>query len=98
MRIYTGFVLLAGVLALSLSTAVPAAAELFTCHDQPGQVLYSYEGTPDSYRSRANRHSRVRGSRAYGSADYSAHTRYHRAGSTPANHSRSRRYWHKRAQ
>ncbi len=98
MRIYTGFGLLGSVLTLSFAMAAPAAAEMFTCHDKPGQVLYSYEGTPDSYRSRGKHYSHVSSSRAYGGTDYSAHTRYYRAGSTPATHSRARRYWHKRAQ
>lgn len=79
MRIGTvGCGLLAATLALGLSAA-PAAAEMFTCHDQPGQVLYSYSGTPSDYRSR--NYSRRRSTN-----DYAAQTRRYRAGSSHATY------------
>jgi len=78
-----GYGLLAGALALGLSAA-PAAAEMFTCHDQPGQVLYSYNGTPSDYRSRNY-------SRRRSTDDYAAQTRRYRAGSSRASYYRSQR-------
>ena len=89
MRIYKGLGVLAGVAALSLAAMAPASAEFFSCHDKPGQLLYSYNGTPDGFRSHSN-YSRARSSRAYGSTDYAAHTRYYRAGSSPATYNRYR--------
>ena len=83
-----GYGLLAGSLALALSAA-PAAAELFTCHDRPGQVLYSYSGTPSDYHGRQN----YSYSRRRYTEDYAAHTRYYRAGSSHASFYRSRRSW-----
>jgi hypothetical protein len=80
-----GYGLLAAILALGLSVA-PAAAEMFTCHDKPGQVLYSYSGTPSEYRGR--NYSRWRQSDGY-----SARTRYYRAGSSHAAYYGSRRSW-----
>jgi DNA topoisomerase IB len=91
MRIYKGLSVLVGVAALSLTVVAPASAEFFSCRDKPGQLLYSYNGTPDSYRSH-NPHSRASAYRSYGSSEYSAHTRYYRAGSSHATDYRSQRY------
>jgi hypothetical protein len=86
MRIGTfGGGLLVGTLALSLSAA-PASAEMFTCHDKPGQVLYSYKGTPSDYRGRNYSRRRT-------TDDYAAHTRYYRADSSHASYYGSRRSW-----
>jgi hypothetical protein len=99
MRIDKGLAVLAGALALSLAAAAPASAEMFTCHDKPGQVLYSYNGSPDSYRSHSpNRRSygygRASGSQAYGSA---TQTRYYRAGSSQrASYFDRQRSWNDR--
>jgi hypothetical protein len=92
MRILSGFGLLAAISALTLGAVAPASAEMFTCHDKPGQVLYSYSGTPDSYRSRRN-YSRAGDSSYASTTDYAAHTRYYRAGSSRATYYRSQRYW-----
>lgn len=42
-----------GLLALA-AAASPASAELFNCHQKPGQVLYSYNGSPANYGSRSS--------------------------------------------
>jgi DNA topoisomerase IB len=91
MRIDTGFALLAGVLALTLGAVAPASAEFFGCHDKPGQLLYSYSGTPRSYHSHHS-YSRDSAYRSSGTTDdYAAHTRYYRAGSSRATNYRSQR-------
>jgi hypothetical protein len=41
------------VLALTLGASAPASAELFNCHQRPGQVLYSYSGSPGQYSGRS---------------------------------------------
>ena len=41
-------------LALTLGASAPASAELFTCHQRPGQVLYSYGGSPTQYGNRSS--------------------------------------------
>ena len=91
MRIDKGLGVLAGVAALSLVSVAPASAEFFSCRDKPGQVLYSYDGTPDSYRSHRPSSSSS-AYRSYGSNEYSAHTRYYRAGASHATYNRSQRY------
>lgn len=80
-----GLLMLVGVL-LAVSS-IPAAAEYFSCNDRPGQVLYSYTGTPDQYIRRQRR--------------YSAPRSYRRHYSRAARHSRrayygSTRYWNGR--
>ena len=90
MRIDKGLVLLAGIAALSLAAVAPASAEFFSCHDKPGQLLYSYNGTPDSYRSRHNYSPTSSSYRAYGSTDYAAPTHNYRAGSSGATYDRYR--------
>ncbi len=78
-----GFGLLAGVLALSVITS--ASAEMFTCHDRPGQVLAVYNGSPSGYGS----HSYSRRS----SSDYSAQS-YRRSDQRHATYfAASRHYW-----
>jgi hypothetical protein len=98
MRILSAFGLLAAILVLTLAAATPASAEFFGCQDKPGQVLAVYNGTPGSYHSR-NNYSRAY--RSYGSSrytdDYAAHTRYYRAGSSPAADFGSERSWHDRS-
>jgi hypothetical protein len=93
MRIYKGFAVLAGAVALSVGAAVPASAEFFSCHDKPGQLLYSYNGTPASYGRHTPRRYSRNGYRAYGSA---SHARYYRAGALRATYFRSQRYWNGR--
>ncbi len=94
MRINTvGIGLLAGLAMVGLS-AFPAAAEDFTCHDKPGQVLYTYNGTPSQFHDRGYR----RGASSYASTRYttgSAHRRHYRAGAR-ATYYRSRRYGYDR--
>lgn len=48
-----GLLMLVGVL-LAVSS-IPAAAEYFSCNQRPGEVLYSYTGTPDQYIRRQRR-------------------------------------------
>jgi hypothetical protein len=73
--VLTGFGLGAGLLALILSAAAPARAEFFGCGDRPGQLLYTYNGTPSGF------HDRYSGSRY--SDNYSRpRMRYSRAGSS----------------
>ena len=55
---------LALILALSLAATVPASAEFFNCNQRPGQLLYSYSGSPGQYGARSS-------SRRY-TTDYSA--------------------------
>jgi len=52
------------ILVLSLAATVPASAEFFNCNQRPGQLLYSYSGSPGQYGSRSS-------SRRY-TSDYSA--------------------------
>lgn len=85
-----GFGLLAGMVALGLS-AVPASAEFFGCRDKPGQLLYSYSGSPGGYHSRSSGSSASYSS-GRTTSDYSAHTRYYRAGSAHATYYDSGRY------
>ena len=40
--------LAAAIGALGIVSAAPASAEFFGCNDRPGQLLYSYNGTPDA--------------------------------------------------
>lgn len=81
-----GFGLLAGTLALSAIT--PASAEMFTCHDRPGQVLAVYNGSPTTYGSRSY-------SRRY-TSDYSAQS-YRRSYQRHASYfAASRHYWNDR--
>jgi hypothetical protein len=57
MRIGTlGFGLV--ILALTLGAAAPASAEFFNCNQRPGQLLYSYSGSPSNYGSRSSSSSR----------------------------------------
>ena len=42
------------VLTLSLAATVPASAEFFNCNQKPGQVLYSYSGSPSQYGGRTS--------------------------------------------
>jgi hypothetical protein len=46
------------ILALSLAATVPASAEFFNCNQRPGQLLYSYSGSPSTYGSRSSSSSR----------------------------------------
>ena len=72
-------------LAAALTFATSASAELFTCHQRPGQVLYSYSGAPGQYGSRSS------SSRSY-TTSYSSRTRYQ----AQASYSSSRHYWNDR--
>ena len=58
------FGLVAGISALTFGAVTQASAEMFTCHDRPGQVLAVYNGSSSQYGSRSY-------SRRY-SSDYSA--------------------------
>lgn len=67
------FGLLALIGALMVVSAAPASAEFFTCNQRPGQLLYSYNGTPDRYIRRERRYSTPRyssSSRGYSSTRY----------------------------
>ena len=55
------------ILALGLATTVPASAEFFNCNQRPGQLIYSYNGSPSQYGSRSSSSSR-----RYTTSDYSA--------------------------
>jgi hypothetical protein len=46
------------ILALSLAATVPASAEFFNCNQRPGQLLYSYSGSPSTYGGRSTSSSR----------------------------------------
>ena len=77
------------VLGLSLSAPVPASAEFFNCNQRPGQLLYSYSGSPSQYGSRSS-------NRSY-TSDYSAQSyrrSYQRRATTFAS---SRHYWNDRS-
>jgi len=86
-----GFGLL--VLALSLAATVPAAAEFFNCNQRPGQVLYSYSGSPSQYGSRSYSSSSS-SSRAGSSYSVQAPRRSYQA---HASYSGSRHYWNDRS-
>ena len=81
----TAFGLLA--LALTVCAAAPASAELFTCHQKPGQVLYSYGGAPGQYGNRAS-------SQRY-TSDFAASSR--RSYQAHATFGSSRHYWNDRS-
>jgi hypothetical protein len=57
-RVAASFALLLGAVVMTLGTAVPAAAEFFGCSDRPGQLLYTYNGTPGQFDDRAYTRSR----------------------------------------
>ena len=80
MRTNSLFGLLALIGALVV-LAGPASAEFFTCTQRPGQLLYSYNGTPDQYISRQRRYSTPRYSpsysRSYSSRSHRRNTRYY---------------------
>jgi hypothetical protein len=84
----TGIVgLLGGILALTCGAVSPASAEFFNCHQKPGQVLYSYNGSPSDYGSRRSGYSS-----RYSRSDYypqSSRRNYQ----SHATYSGSRRYW-----
>ena len=86
-----------GLLALTallvVAFSAPASAEFFSCNQRPGQLLYSYSGTPDQYIRRQRNYGRPRHSRRSAS-------RYHRAGSSRyrrhAAYYGDARYWNGR--
>jgi hypothetical protein len=86
-----GLLALIGILVVAFSA--PASAEMFTCHDRPGQLLYSYNGTPSQFTGRRHRYSAPR----YYSRS-SSH--YYRAGSSRyrrhATYYSDSRYWNGR--
>ena len=55
------------IVVLSLAATVPASAEFFNCNQRPGQVLYSYSGSPSQYGG-----SRTSSSSRRYTSDYSA--------------------------
>ena len=71
----TGFGL---ILGLSLALTVPASAEFFNCNQKPGQLLYSYSGSPSQYGGRSSSSSRRYTSdySAQSSRRYQAHATY----------------------
>jgi hypothetical protein len=85
------FSALIGILVVAFTA--PASAEFFTCSQRPGQLLYSYSGTPDQYAGRRHHYSAPR----YYSRSAS---RYYRAGSSRyrrhATYYSDRRYWNGR--
>jgi hypothetical protein len=68
--------LLALVGGLMVASSVPASAEFFGCNDRPGQLLYSYTGTPDAYIRNQHRYRTPRDhSHHYSSSSRSRHWR-----------------------
>ncbi len=92
-----GLLVLIGALVVAFSG--PASAEFFTCSQRPGQLLYSYSGTPGQYSGRRHSYSAPR---AYSAPRrYSrASSRYYRAGSSRyrrhASYYGGARYWNGR--
>jgi hypothetical protein len=86
------FGLLALIGTLMVAFSVPASAEFFTCSQRPGQLLFSYNGTPDQYIRRQHHYSTPR--------HYSRTSRYYRAGSSRyrrhATYYGHSRYWNGR--
>jgi hypothetical protein len=80
------FGLLALVGVLVAASSIPAAAEFFNCNQRPGQLLYSYTGTPDRYVRRQPHYSAPRSSQRYT-------TQQHRRRATYSNEAR---YWNGR--
>ncbi|HZQ14923.1 MAG TPA: hypothetical protein VFB31_19120 [Pseudolabrys sp.] len=70
----TGFGL---ILAVSITATVPASAEFFNCNQRPGQVLYSYGGSPSQYGSRTtySRHTTDYSAQSY-RRRYQSHASY----------------------
>lgn len=86
-RIHSLFGLLALIGALMVVFSAPASAEFFGCKDRPGQLLYSYTGTPDAYIRRRQRGSAPRSySRRYSTSRRQRHATYYG----------SARYWNGR--
>ena len=85
--------LLALIGALVVGFSAPVSAEFFNCNQRPGQLLYSYSGTPDQYIRRQHNYSTPRYSRRSAS-------RYYRAGSSRyrqhATYYSDSRYWNGR--
>jgi hypothetical protein len=81
---------LAGMLGLTFGSLTPASAEFFGCHDKRGQLLYTYNGTPSSYRSRSYSNSRY-------STNLSAQRLRYGTRHSPATYFHSRRYWNDRS-
>jgi hypothetical protein len=77
------------VLASTLGASAPASAELFTCHQRPGQVLYSYSGSTGQYGNRSSSSSQ-----RY-TSDFAASSR--RQSQTHATSGSSRHYWNDRS-
>ena len=81
-----GFGLL--ILALCLGTTVPASAEFFNCNQRPGQLLYSYSGSPSQYGSRSYSRRTI--------SDYSAQRSRPRY-QAQASYFGARHYWNDRS-
>ena len=76
------FGLLALIGALTVVYSSSASAEFFTCNQRPGQVLYSYAGTPDAYIRRQHRSYSApryssRPTRTYAARPHRRHTTYY---------------------
>ena len=69
-----GLLVLAG--ALLAASSIPAAAEFFSCKDRPGQLLYSYTGTPDQYIRRQHRYSSRQFNHGHSAPRYSRRATY----------------------
>ena len=87
-RSVVGLLLLIG--ALMAVSSLPASAEFFGCNDRPGQLLYSYRGTPAGYAQRQYRYSTPRYSSRYSSYYSARHHRRH------ATYYGDTRYWNGR--
>jgi len=85
----TGFGPLILALALFFGLCAPASAEFFNCNQRPGQLLYSYSGSPGEYGSRSSY------SRRY-TSDYSAQSS-RRHYQTHASYFGSRHFWNDRS-
>ena len=77
-----------GLVILALTLGGAASAEFFNCNQKPGQLLYSYSGTPGQYSGRRSYSSRT-------TSDYSAQSRPRYQ--SHATYSSSRHYWNDRS-
>ena len=70
-------------LALALGATAPASAEMFTCHQRPGQLLYSYSGSASQYGNRSSISRSTSNFSVSSQRQYQAH----------ASYTGSRHYW-----
>jgi hypothetical protein len=74
---------------LAVTAAAPASAEFFNCKQKPGQVLYSYSGSPSQYGGRSSSRQTTNDYSAQSSRSrYQSHATY--SGSRNYGNDRSR--------